>query len=225
MSVPMFFLTAAVFMFCFAKTWQSYLVTRKKSVISLLLLFSGCAFISICSGLDLFLIGVLYTIRYGYAFSLLANSVATASLLYFATNIFFSGSIQKFTQLVRLGYSIVFSAFCIWGTIDLLFVLGGVTSFPLILQFLLNLTLYIVLAAGAYSLAKRVNEPKYKTSITYIGHYALANLGMYVFFILDSLMVAVGQEGTSAWSFVGACVFALSAFLAYMGFVKPMRMQ
>ncbi len=223
LSVPVFFLTAAIFAYCFVKVLQSYMKKRKGTAISLLLLFAGCVFISTCSALDGFLYGTVYAYRYGYALSLLANATATVGLLYFATDIFSSGETKKTIQLIRFVYSAIFTAICIWGTIDLLLLLGGGTSLPLTFLFMLNMTLYIVLAVKAYGLAKRISEEKFKTAIAYIGHYALANIGIYVFFILDSVIAGIGQEGTTVWGFIGACIFALTGFLAYIGFVKPMN--
>jgi hypothetical protein len=224
LSAPVF-LATAIFTWSFAKAVRSYRIRQNKSVYSLILLFASSAFISASSAIDLFFYGVLYAIRYGYAFSLLGNAAATIGLVYFATNIFSSGEIQKSIQFVRLSYSLLFTVICVWGMVDLLLVREELIEFFLIFLLIMNTGLNVVLAIKAYALTRRVREAKYRTAIFYIGLYAVVNIALYVFFILDSLVVAVGQEGTSVWTLIGACSYALKAVLAYVGFVKPMRIQ
>ncbi len=218
LNVPVFILTAVLYAYCFMIGLRTYRQKRKKTALSLLVLFAGCVVINICSAIDGLFYQVLYfDARYGYVISLIFTAIAIIGLLYFATEIFASEATKKPIQVVRLIYSTGFIAIAIWGTVS---ITPEAMTIPLSVLFLDSLVLYIVLAIRAYGLAKRVEDVYYKKSISTIGHYALGNIGIYIFFILDSIEPAL--QGRTVWSFIGVCIFALTAYLAYIGFVKPM---
>ena len=217
LDVPVFILTAVLYAYCFIITLRSYQQKRKKTALSLLVLFAACVVINLCSALDGLLYQVVYFIRYGYVFSLIFLAMALIGLLYFATEIFSSESTRKPIQMVRFIFSAGIIAISIWGTFS---ITPEAMTVPLTVIFMGSLSLYIILVVRAYGLAKRVEDAYYKKSIYYIGHSSLANIGIYIFFIFDSIVPA--DQGTTVWSFIGVWLFALTAYLAYVGFVKPM---
>jgi hypothetical protein len=223
-----FFITAALFAYSFLISLKAYKEKRKKTAIYLLVLFLGCALISICSGLDALLYDKngFYNLRYGYAISLIFTGVSIIGLMYFAIEIFSSEAIKKPMQAIKLIFSIVVLVISVWGTITLMPGQTFTTTIPLILISIITDTLYIVLALRAYGLAKRVEDVYYKKAIKSIGHFALLNLALYLSFILDGVLAAITSDpelqGTSVFSLIGACIFAFTAYLAYKGFVKPM---
>ncbi len=219
-TVPVFFLTAALFAYCFSKDLQTYLKKRNNTSLFLMVLFAGCLVINVLSALDGLLYPDVYPIRYGYAFSLLFTAIAFIGLLFFATEVFYIEETQTPVKKLRIVFAVVLLVISSWGMVGLLQNRIAENLVVLIILFSLNLTIYIVIGIKAYRLAKKIEENVYKKSIKFIGHYAICNIAIYIFFIIDGIDETLA--GTTVWGFIGACVFALTAYLAYVGFVKPM---
>ena len=225
-TITVFFLNLVLFTFCLEKAAQKYQKKRSRASLYLVVLFFGCGFINLCSALDGLLYGPVFSFRLFYAISLIATGISSVALVCFSMDVFFTkeeGELNSSMKIVRDLYSIAEMAICTWGALQLMIEQTSATTIPLILIFTTGISLYIALASKSYNLAKRIDDVIYKKPITYIGHFAVFNLFIFLFFILDSM--SVGNEGGTWWGFIGAFVFMLTAVLAYMGFLKPVKQE
>jgi hypothetical protein len=221
--VPIFILTAALYLYCFIIALQKYREKKTRLLVSLLILFISCVFINICSAVDGVFYPDIYDFQYGYALSMIFTALGIISLLYFATAVFTisDGSKKQNKNLIYAIFSVYLMIISIWAIICLSPSSPIASEIPLSIIFLSSLTVYIVIAVQSHKLAKSVEDVYYKKFISYICYYALGNILIFVFFIIDGIDPA--PDGTTIWSFIGVCVFCFTAYLAYKGFIIPMK--
>jgi len=210
--------------------FNKWKIKRNKTTLYLLFLFLSLSFAPIAQFIDgLFYSGWgventfgLYDIQIGYSFILILTSIANISLLFFTFDIF----IHEENKISK-SKSLYLKAFKITGSI-ILGILGGIggvlklysiqVTIIIALYFVFAMILYIFLGANAYKLARKVNSDIFKNAIKYIGHFSFTLLAVYVFFILDSFYPTY-----TMWGFLGWASFLIAVYLAYIGFVSPMK--
>jgi hypothetical protein len=209
----------AFFMYNFLRIVKTYRVRQTATAKYLLLMFFAYGLANVFMTLDGIFID-LYIIRYGDALSFLAAAFANVGLVYFATEVFYGKGEKpsKTIVLVRILFAMGEIAVCTWGALMKLLDMRDWVTTSLVLIFTISILLYFILAINAYKLARKLERNELKTSITYIGHFALSLLGIFVFYILDSFYI-----GYSIWIVIGTCFYAFATYLSYVGFVKPMK--
>ncbi|MBD3350208.1 MAG: hypothetical protein GF364_01855 [Candidatus Lokiarchaeota archaeon] len=215
--------------YCFSIMLKQYHVKKSKTTIYLMIIFFTLA----CAPLSQFIDGLfysgwsihntfgLYDVQYGYAFILISTTLANIGLLLFSVDVFLTkqeGPYPKNTKIVVIGGSILI------GTLG---ILGGILKLNdrevtaiIGIYFVIAMIMYILLGTKAYKLSNKISEAIYKKSIKYIGHFAFSLLAIYIFFILDSFSTTY-----TIWGFFGWAVYLLATYLAYIGFVKPIKVR
>lgn len=223
LSVPIFLIGGCIYLYCFLKTIGKYREKKGKSAVPLLILFLSCVVINFASAMDGAFWQVAYSFHIGYAISMPFTALGISSLLFFATDIFsnYRETEKKVLRNRRIFFVVYIMILSIWAILSLFPDPLVPSTIPLTFIFLTSLTVYIIIAKQSYNLAKKVDDTFYKKYILYIGHYALGNILIYVFYIIDGAVPA--DDGTTIWSFIGVCVFAFTSYLAYKGFIAPMK--
>ncbi|HMF33454.1 MAG TPA: hypothetical protein VKK79_18660, partial [Candidatus Lokiarchaeia archaeon] len=81
------------------------------------------------------------------------------------------------------------------------------------------LILLLSIFSWARNLAQKVEDPVYKQAILNISYYAIINVGVFVFFIIDSFYTDYTIWGLSGWS-----CYLIAVIAAYRGFIRPAKL-
>ncbi len=224
-------LTATLALHCFWYTSRKFKETRKKASFYLSVMFLGLAIAPLMQFMDgLFYTGWgpentfgLYDTQYGYALIILSTSIMNICIYLFASDIFFNkkeGSEKKFSisSLILLVLSVsilvssIFGFFMKLANQDVTIVIG--------LFMALSMGMNIFLGTASIKLAKSIENNFYSKSLMYIAYFAFGIIIVYVFFILDSF-----YSSYSIWGLFGWTLFLIVTYLAYKGFVAPMKVN
>lgn len=210
-------------------TYRKYHEKKSKSSLYLMIIFISLAGAPISQFIDgLFYSGWgsdntfgLYDVQYGYALIIFFTAIVNICLLLFSSEIFMPETDPKKAAKSKMTKSIITSVLGGLGVLgSIMKILNMQVTIIIGIYFVFAMIIYILLGTNAYHLAKKVNDPVYSSSIRYIGHFAFSLLTIYVFFIIDSF-----SSTYTIWGFFGWAMFLVASYLAYNGFIRPMKIS
>lgn len=209
--------------------YRKYHEKKSKTSLFLMILFISLAGAPISQFIDgLFYSGWgpdntfgLYDVQYGYALIIFFTAIANICLLLFASEIFMPETNPKRKARSKITNNIIISILGILGVLGTIMkILNMQVTIIIGFYFAFAMIIYILLGTNAYRLARKVEDPIYSSSIKYIGHFAFCLLTIYVFFIIDSFSTTY-----TIWGFFGWAIYLIAAYLAYNGFIRPMKIS
>ncbi len=206
--------------YCAGKLTARAREKRQKSTLYLLVFFLSAGLAPAAQLFDGIFYPFVFPVKYGYAAVILFTMVLNVALLLFATEIFAeqTSRISGRTALYRVLFTAGVAITTILATI--LKLEGQDVTIYLGIYMAISLLLYISLRIWATQLARKITDPVYRQALSYIGYFAIAFIGVYVFFVADSL-----YSGYTLWGFLGWLMFFGGVLFAYRGFIRPSKMQ
>ncbi len=193
---------------------------RQKSTVYLLLFFLFAGLAPAAQLFDGIFYPYVFPVKYGYAVVILFTMVINIALLLFATEVFAEKAtrISARTMLYRVLFA--FGVFITTILATVLKVQDQDVTLYLGVYMAISLLLYISLGIWAHQLSRKISEPVYRQAISYITYFAIAFIGVYVFFVLDSF-----YEDYTLWGLLGWLMFFGGVLFAYRGFIRPSKMR